>query len=139
MILPFKIRTKFCRHLMKILIIEDNTEFSCMLSTFLQEEGFETDTASSGKAGVKMAVYNRPDLILLDYQLGDMTGYDVALALKYMKNTAGIPFIVLSSLGADPLLINSFKKSPGCRATLVKTLPLHKILETINKAFTSGQ
>lgn len=118
---------------MKILIIEDNYDFSQILSIFLQESGFETDTALSGKEGVKSALYFLPDLILLDYHLGDMTGYDVALAIKCMRKTAAIPFIVLSSLGADPLLINGFRKIPACRTTLVKTLPFDEILKTIKR------
>lgn len=116
---------------MKILVIEDNYEFSQMLSVFLREAGFETDTALSGKEGAKSALYFLPDLILLDYHLGDMTGYDVALALKCAHKTAAIPFLVLSSLGADPLLISGFKKIPSCRGTLVKTLPLAEILQAV--------
>jgi DNA-binding response OmpR family regulator len=118
---------------MRILIIEDNYEFSQMLSAFLREAGFETDTALSGREGVKSSLYFSPDLILLDYHLGDMTGYDVAVAIKHMRNTANIPFIVLSSLGADPLLICGFKRIPSCRATLVKTQPLEELLKTIRK------
>ena len=123
---------------MKILIIEDNYEFSQMLSSFLREAGFETDTAMSGKEGMKSALYYLPDLILLDYHLGDMTGLDVVLAIKCMNKTAKIPFIVLSSLGADPLLINGFKRIPSCRDTLVKTQPLAEILKVIKKILPSS-
>lgn len=114
---------------MKILIIDDNYEFSQMLSGFLQEAGFETDIAMSGNEGIKSALSFLPDLILLDYQLDDMTGYDVALEIKHMSKTADIPFIVLSSLGADPLLISGFKKVPSCRTTLVKSSRLMKYLK----------
>lgn len=126
------------KRFMKILVIEDNPEFSNLLSVFLREEGFETDTALSGKAGVKTALSFLPDLILLDYHLGDMTGYDVAIAIKYMRNTATIPFILLSSLGADPLLISGFKKIPSCRATLVKNQPLNEILAVIKQILPMG-
>lgn len=123
---------------MKILIIDDNCEFSQMLSGFLREAGFETDNALSGKDGIKSALTFLPDLILLDYQLGDMTGYDAALAIKYMRKTANIPFIVLSSLGADPLLISGFKRVPSCRTTLVKTQSLDEILKAIRKILPAG-
>lgn len=124
---------------MKILIVEDNTEFACLLAAFLQEAGFETETAASGKEGVKAALNYLPDLILLDYHLGDMTGYDVATAIRYMRNTANIPFVLLSSLGADPMLINSFKKIPSCRATLVKTLPQEEILAAIRQLLPAAE
>lgn len=119
---------------MKILIVEDNQEFSNMLSSFLREEGFETEAALSGKDGIKKALSFFPDLILLDYHLGDMTGYDVAMGIKYMRRTSEIPFVVLSSLGADPALINSFSKVASCRGTFTKTQPLAKILEAVHSA-----
>ena len=123
---------------MKILIIEDNPGYSTLLSTFLGEEGYETSAALNGKAGVKAALSFLPDLILVDYELGDMTGYDVALAIKCMRATAAIPFILLSSLGADPMISAGFKKLPNCRATLVKSQPLSAILETIQKLFPAA-
>lgn len=119
---------------MKILIIEDNQEFSNMLSSFLREEGFETEAAFTGKDGIKKTLLFRPDLILLDYHLGDMTGYNVAMGIRYMRSSSNIPFIVLSSLGADPLLISSFTKISSCRGTLTKNQPLAKILEAVTSA-----
>lgn len=119
---------------MRILVIEDNESFGLMLCAALREEGFEADNALSGKAGIKMSLAYNPDLILLDYHLGDMTGYDVAIALRCARVTAATPFILLSSLGGDPLLIGSFKKLPNCRAVLVKTLPLHEITAGIKQA-----
>ena len=121
---------------MKILIIEDNPGYSALLTSFLNEEGFETSAALSGKEGVKAAFSYLPDLILVDYELGDMTGYDVAIAIKCMRATANTPFILLSSLAADPAISAGFKKLSNCRATLVKTQPLAAILETIEKAIT---
>lgn len=123
---------------MRILIVEDNYEFAVMLSAFLQEAGFRTCEVLSGKEGVKAALSFLPDLIILDYQLGDMTGYDVAIALKYMRKTSSTSFIVLSSLGADPMLVSGFKKMPNCRAVLLKTLPLYEILGVVKEALPSS-
>jgi len=117
---------------MKILVIEDNESFSLMLCGVLREAGFETGSALSGKEGIKSALSFLPDLILLDYHLGDMTGYDVALGIRCMRATAGIPFILLSSLADDPLLTGAFKKIPACRAALVKNQPVSEILAAVN-------
>jgi len=121
---------------MKILVIEDNESFSLMLCASLREAGYEVDSALSGKAGIKTAVYYLPDLILLDYNLGDMTGYDVAMALKYMRNTASMPFILLSSVGDDQLIVASFKKQANCRGTMVKNNPVTEILAAVSAALT---
>ncbi len=116
----------------RILVIEDNETFSLMLCGVLCEAGFEIGSALSGKEGVKSALSFLPDLILLDYDLGDMTGYDAALCIRCMRATAGIPFILLSSLADDPLLLAAFKKLPNCRAALVKNQPVSEILAAVN-------
>lgn len=117
---------------MKILVVEDNESFSLMLCDALREAGFEVGAALSGKEGVKSALSFSPDLVLLDYQLGDMTGYDVAVGLRCMRVTASTPFILLSSLADDPLLTTSFKKMPNCRGALVKSQPLSEIVALVH-------
>lgn len=116
---------------MKVLIIEDNAEFSLLLYDSLREAGYEADTALNGVEGIKRAISYRPDLILLDYNLGDMTGSEVATALKNARDTRHIPFIMLSSLGADPQLNMGFTNIPNCRAIVVKIKPISDILAVI--------
>lgn len=117
---------------MKILVVEDNESFSLMLCSALREAGFEVASALSGKEGIKSALFFLPDLILMDYQLGDMTGYDAAIAIKCMRATASTPFILLSSLADDPLLTAAFKKMPSCRGALVKSRPFSEIVDFVH-------
>ncbi|MGD9643712.1 MAG: PleD family two-component system response regulator [Elusimicrobiales bacterium] len=119
---------------MKVLVIEDNESFSLVLCAALREAGHEVDAALSGKEGVKAALVCRPDLVLLDYELGDMTGYDVVLGLKCMRATAATPFILLSSLADDPLMTGAFKKLPNCRGTMIKNQPMADILVAVATA-----
>lgn len=118
---------------MRILIIEDNEQFALMVCAALNEEGFETARAASGKEGIKTALAYMPDLILLDYELGDMSGYDVAIGLRCMRATLSIPFILLSSLAGDPLLADGFNKFTNCRAKIMKTIPLPQIVATVRQ------
>ncbi|OGS51459.1 MAG: hypothetical protein A3J79_11950 [Elusimicrobia bacterium RIFOXYB2_FULL_62_6] len=118
---------------MKILIVEDDPGFAQLLFEFLSDSGFEVALAPRGKEAIKAAGRVNPDLMLLDYQLGDMNGYDVAVTLGYMRNTASIPFLVISSMMTEPILIDSFKKLPACRGTFLKTASLEEILSEIKK------
>jgi len=119
---------------MKILIVEDNIELSCMLEDCLKTAGYKTQIAGSGAAGVRIALSYLADLVLLDYNLGDMTGHDVAVAIKNMHRTSRIPFIVLSAIGADPMLVRGFSKLPNCRGTLSKVLSTKEVLKAIHHA-----
>ncbi len=123
---------------MKILIVEDNPELAWILADRLKIEGYKTQIAANGAAGVKLALSYLPDLVLLDYNLGDMTGHDVAVAIKNMRKTSGIPFIILSALGADPRLVNGFAKLPNCRGTLAKILSTKEVLKAVHRALHAG-
>jgi two-component system CheB/CheR fusion protein len=118
----------------RILVIEDNETFSLMLCSVLRETGYEVAAAFSGSEGVKSALAFLPDLILLDYHLGDMTGYDVALGIRLMRATARTPFVLLSSMGDDPFMVGSFKKLSNCRAILGKNQPVPVILSAVDDA-----
>lgn len=115
----------------KILIIEDDWNFQALMAVFLCENGFEVESADSGKSGMKKALCSRPDLILMDYNLGDMSGHDAAFWLEYMKGTRHIPIILLSAMGGNPEVVAVFGKYAACRGVLCKTQPLSEILTRI--------
>lgn len=122
----------------KILIIEDDWNFQAMLSAFLCEQGFDVESADNGKIGIKKALCSRPDLILMDYSLGDMNGNDAAFWLDHMKGTRTIPVLLLSAMGGDSEVAEEFRKSPVCRGVLSKTLPLAEILDAIKSVISRG-
>ena len=81
----------------KILIVEDN-EQNLYLETFLLEKhGYDVIQARNGREGLKLAVSERPDLILLDIQLPVMDGYEVARRLKQEPDTTTIPIVAVTS------------------------------------------
>lgn len=123
---------------MKILIVDDNIELAWVLADCLKREGYETQTAPSGAAGIKQARSFLPDLVLLDYNLGDMNGHDVAVALKNTHKTAKIPFLVLSAHGADPMLGRSFTRHHNCRGAMSKVLSTRDVLKAVHRALHDG-
>lgn len=119
---------------MKILIVDDNIELAWLLADCLKLEGYETLTADSGAAGIKAAISFLPDLVLLDYNLGDMSGHDVAVAIKNTHKTSKIPFLVLSAHGADPMLARGFARLPNCRGAMSKVLSTRDVLKAVHRA-----
>ncbi|MBI5744547.1 MAG: response regulator [Elusimicrobia bacterium] len=119
---------------MTILIVEDDPGFRCMMREFLLCGGFNVESAETGAEAVKAALATRPDLVLMDYELGDMSGYDAACSLRYMAATRDIPLVLLSSLGTDPLIISAFGRLPSCRGIICKTTPLDAVLAQVRSA-----
>jgi two-component system, NtrC family, response regulator AtoC len=67
---------------MKILVIDDDDEILNTLSTFFTNEGHEVKTTSSGQDGKRLAIVDRPDLVLLDIRLPDQDGIEILKELK---------------------------------------------------------
>ncbi len=103
----------------KILIIEDDGFLLQMYSSKLELEGYEVISALDGVKGLKLALTNQPDLIILDLKLPELDGFQILKKLKKDDKTKKISIIVLTNLsqkqdinqcldlGADDYLIKA--------------------------------
>ena len=78
----------------KILIVEDDMPIAELLAYRLKKEGYETMIAPNGTKAIQMANAEKPDLILLDWQLPDISGLDVC---RRINNTLRIPVIMVTA------------------------------------------
>jgi two-component system copper resistance phosphate regulon response regulator CusR len=103
----------------KLLLVEDEAHVVSFIKKGLSEEGFEVTVAFDGVTGLKMALDNIFDLIILDIMLPGMNGLDVCRAIR--KDNTHIPILILTALGtaenvvlgletgADDYLVKPFK------------------------------
>ena len=80
-----------------VLLVDDNAKNLRLAGDVLRAAGFQTIEATTGRAGIALAIERTPDVILLDLELPDMHGADVALVLHKKSQTAGIPVVALSA------------------------------------------
>ena len=66
----------------RILLVDDDRQNSELLRKFLEVEDYEVDYAENGRAGWEMYAANRPDLVLLDINMPEMNGFELAFDLK---------------------------------------------------------
>jgi two-component system, cell cycle response regulator len=83
---------------MKILIIDDNPDALIVAKSRLKNECKDILCAEGGKNGLEMAKKEIPDLILLDVDMPDMSGFDVCRALKANPELCMIPVLFLSGV-----------------------------------------
>ena len=81
----------------KILIIEDNAENYYLMRYLLESFEYEVHGAETGLTGLKLAPELMPDCILLDIQLPEMDGYEVARSLRTNRLLDDIPIIAVTS------------------------------------------
>jgi DNA-binding response OmpR family regulator len=84
----------------KLLIIEDDIVLQKALSDYLVTEDFEIKCAEDGEVGVRMALEEKPDLILLDIVLPKKDGYTVLTEVRANESTKYIPIVLLTNLGS---------------------------------------
>jgi two-component system sensor histidine kinase/response regulator len=82
----------------KILIVDDEPDVRKVLEKRLSAEGFQIVAAENGMNGLLQAVKEQPDLILLDVDMPDIDGGEVAARLKENGETSHIPIIFLTCL-----------------------------------------
>mgnify|MGYP001320539842 CR=1 FL=1 len=80
-----------------ILIIEDNKDNYFLMQYLLEARGYKVIGADSGWMGIELAVYNNPDIILLDIQLPEMDGYAIMRRLRSTSELAKVPIVAVSS------------------------------------------
>lgn len=96
-----------------ILIVDDKYENLFSLKSLLQLYAYETDTAASGEEALKKILKNEYSVIILDVQMPDMDGYEVAEAISGLNKTKDIPIIFLSAVAIDKRFIAKGYDSGG--------------------------
>jgi twitching motility two-component system response regulator PilH len=108
-----------------ILIIDDDPNFREIFSMKLSAEGYRTETAESGEAGIEKTKALKPDLILMDVNMPGMDGAAAVLKLREDSDTKDMKIAFLTSLG-DPHLDmlqtdDKMAQSFGAKGYLKKT------------------
>ena len=84
-----------------ILVIEDETDIREMLALRLKKERFDVLEAGDGMTGLKKALEEQPDLVLLDLMLPFTSGLDILRKLRDNRKTAQVPIIIVSAKGDE--------------------------------------
>ncbi len=83
----------------KILVIDDESHITHVVSLKLRNAGYDVVTAGDGEEGFEAAVANNPDLIITDLQMPYLTGLELSRKLKETKATSGTPVVMLTARG----------------------------------------
>lgn len=85
----------------KIAIIEDDHAISQMYRMKFETEDFDVRLAYDGKQGVELVKHFRPDIVLLDLQMPEMTGIEALKILRQDKALADLKVVILTNTGRE--------------------------------------
>ena len=121
----------------RILIVEDNEKNMKLVRDFLQHQGHETFEASTGADGVRLALAERPDLILMDIQLPDMDGIAALHAIRLLQQLDAVPVLAVSA----SVMPDEKRKilSSGFDAFITKPIDLKQFRATVQRHLASGR
>jgi two-component system, cell cycle response regulator DivK len=113
----------------RILIVEDNELNMKLFNDLLEAHGYKTVQTRSGVEAVELARLHKPDLILMDIQLPEVSGLQVTQTIKDDEVLRHIPVIAITAFAmkGDEEKI----KLGGCEAYLSKPISIVKFLETV--------
>jgi len=114
----------------KLAVVDDDESFASALERRFRLLGFDVSTYSSAEAFLASARLPHPDCLVLDVQLGGMSGLDLQRRLGELGARAPIIFITAH----DSPTMRKKAERAGCSAFFLKPVPTRLLLEAINKA-----
>jgi len=121
----------------RILVVEDEQDLQQVLEYNLRQAGHEVTVTKLGNDGVRLAREQRPDLVLLDLMLPDVSGTEVCKQLKEHPTTRTTPVIMLTARGEEIDRVVGFEL--GADDYVVKPFSVRELLLRIQAILRRGR
>lgn len=108
----------------RILIVDDEEQIRDLLEFDISQSGYLTDTASDGEEGLKKALENNYDLVILDVMMPKMNGYEICKNIRLIK--PNLPVLLLTAKGTIEDKTTGFEI--GADDYLVKPFDIQEVL-----------
>lgn len=118
-----------------ILVVDDEPVMISVLENVLAADGHIVHSATSGSEAIKMAMANKPDLILMDILMPEMDGYEATARIKALPEMQDVPIIFLTGKAASEDGGRSF--AVGGAAYLPKPFKERQIRDVVNLVLRS--
>lgn len=118
------------------MIIDDSKEVvKFLVADVLPQHGYNPIYAHDGQTGLEMIRQESPDLILLDFHLPNMTGFDILQQM--IQDSIHIPAILMTGYGSELSAVNAFRL--GAKDYVVKPFTIDEILSVIDRALVESR
>ncbi len=84
-----------------ILVIDDDEDLARALAIMLKAQGYRVLHAGDGEVGLRVARQERPDLIILDFMMPTMDGFDTCRQLRQIDGLRDVPILAMTAFGQN--------------------------------------
>jgi two-component system, OmpR family, alkaline phosphatase synthesis response regulator PhoP len=119
-----------------ILVADDESHILNVVSLKLRNAGFRVLTASDGQEALDIAIAEKPDLLITDYHMPQLSGIELCRKLKLDPSTAHIPAIMLTARGYN--LEPADTEQSGILRMLSKPFSPRHLLATVEEVLAMG-
>ena len=120
----------------RVLIIEDNALDMALFGALLRAANFEVLEAKDASRGLDLAREHRPDLVIMDVRLPDMSGFEATRILKDEHTTRNIPVVLTSAYG--PYIEGKNVEASGCDGYIPTPIETSKLIDLVQSFITTG-
>ena len=112
---------------LRVLLVEDYPDLAEVMAEFLRAEELDVTTALSGREALEAAAASRPQLLLCDLNLPDMSGLDVVRGLRSRPATEEVYAVILTAMRETEPARRSEAEALGVNAFMFKPITLEAI------------
>jgi signal transduction histidine kinase/DNA-binding response OmpR family regulator len=114
-----------------VLVVDDEPDTAELVRDTLRHEGLHTVVAYDGRQALEVVERKRPDLVILDIMMPELSGFEVLEALGRRTDTAGIPVLILSGRGDDEDVRRAL--SLGARRYMSKPFAVRELIAEVRR------
>jgi two-component system cell cycle response regulator DivK len=120
-----------------ILIVEDNEKNMKLVRDILAHHGHRVIEATTGEEGIRLALSDQPDLILMDIQLPDISGVEALARIRQVPTLDAVPVLAVSA----SVMPDEQQRivASGFDAFIAKPISLKPFLAAVGAALTDGR
>ncbi|MBI4428582.1 MAG: response regulator [Ignavibacteriales bacterium] len=115
----------------KLLVVDDEELVRKMVTLWFEREGFSVISAENGTEGLRLAIQEKPDVVLLDIMMPGLHGFEVCKRIREQSSLAQTIIIMTSARSFKPDLDKA--KELGANDYVIKPSDSANLLNTVNK------
>ncbi len=121
----------------RVLVVDDSAAVRHLVADCLRRQGFKIETAVDGEDGWSKATRSPPELVLTDYDMPRMTGFEMVMALRKSPATRDVPIVMLTA--RDSRRDQAQMRAAGLTSYLVKPFTTDKCIAIVERVLAAAR